>query len=32
MLNQAREAIKAGAPRDKVIERLKQQGIAADGL
>ncbi len=32
ILSQAREAIKQGAPRDKVIERLKQQGIDASGL
>lgn len=29
---QAKEAIDAGAPRDEVIKRLKQQGINADGL
>lgn len=32
LLNQAREAIKQGASRDKVIERLKQAGVSAEGL
>ena len=32
LLDQAREAIRQGAPRDKVIERLKQQGLSGDGL
>lgn len=29
---QAKEAIDAGAPREEVIKRLKQQGVNADGL
>lgn len=32
MLQQAREAIAQGAPRDKVLERLKQAGVDASGL
>ncbi len=32
VLSQAREAIAQGAPRDKVIERLRAQGINAEGL
>ncbi len=32
LLDQAREAIKQGAPRDKVIERLRAQGISGEGL
>ena len=32
ILQQAREAISRGAPRDKVIQRLRQNGIDASGL
>jgi hypothetical protein len=32
LLQQAKEAIAQGAPRDKVIERLKQQGVDASGI
>jgi hypothetical protein len=32
LLEQARKAIAAGAPRDKVIERLRQKGMDATGL
>lgn len=32
ILQQARDAIAQGAPRDKVIERLKQQGVDPGGL
>lgn len=32
ILSQARDAIARGAPRDKVLERLKQNGVDASGL
>jgi hypothetical protein len=32
LLGEARKAIAAGAPKDKVIQRLKEKGVDASGL